>query len=176
MNGYWIFQTAMGDACMVSGDKGLKHLLLPGWDREKMADFVVDRFPEAAPGAKPAPEKIREAITFVQGCLEGTVKKPFAQLDLSGLREFQKQVLQITCKIEPGQTRSYAWAAEQVGNKKAVRAVAQALARNPLPLFIPCHRVIGKDGSLKGFSAPSGIKLKKYLLDLERKAGGKFSA
>ena len=173
MTNYWIFPTAMGEACIVAGEKGIQRLLLPGWDREKIKDYIFDQHEGATPGAKPGPENVKEAINFVKNFLEGAVGKNRAVLDLSDLREFQKKVLAVVARIEPGQTQSYAWVAEQAGSKKAVRAAAQAVARNPLPLFIPCHRVIGKDGSLTGFSAPSGLKLKKYLLDMERKFGKK---
>jgi methylated-DNA-[protein]-cysteine S-methyltransferase len=87
------------------------------------------------------------------------------ELDLSGATLFQRKVWEITRLIPYGETRSYAWVAEQIKNPKAVRAVGQALARNPLPLIIPCHRVITIDGRLGGFSG--GVEIKKHLLHLE---------
>lgn len=68
-------------------------------------------------------------------------------------------------KIPRGQTRSYAWVAEQIGKPKAARAVAQALKRNPWPLIIPCHRVIESNGKLGGYAY--GTELKKLFLELE---------
>jgi methylated-DNA-[protein]-cysteine S-methyltransferase len=173
MINYWIFPTARGDACIIAGAKGVKRLLLPGWDKDKIKDYIFDQFEDATPGSNPAPKKIKEAMNFVKNYLEGEAGKIPVELDLSDLREFQKKVLAAVSGIDSGQTRCYAWVAEQVGNPKAVRASAQAIARNPLPLFIPCHRVIGKDGSLTGFSAPSGLKLKKHLLELEKRTGRK---
>jgi len=70
-------------------------------------------------------------------------------------------------KIRAGETRSYAWVAEQIGKPKATRAVAQALHRNPWPLIIPCHRVISSDGKLGGYAY--GVELKRLLLLLEKK-------
>ena len=87
-------------------------------------------------------------------------------LDTSHATKFQKQVWELTRTIPYGETRSYAWVSEKLGfEKRAVRPVGYALGRNPLPIIIPCHRVIGSNGHLVGFSA--GLGLKKYLLNLE---------
>jgi methylated-DNA-[protein]-cysteine S-methyltransferase len=115
-------------------------------------------------------------MEYVKKYFLGRAGKFEPRLDLSGLTEFQKKVLNVLCTIERGQTRTYSWVAEKVGNKKGIRAVAQAIAHNPIPLFIPCHRIIGKDGSMTGFSSPGGIKMKKYMLDLEQRPGGKIGA
>ena len=71
----------------------------------------------------------------------------------------------MTRLIPYGETRSYIWLAEQLGKMGAVRAVGQALARNPLPIIIPCHRVVAKDGQLGGFTG--GMEIKRQLLYLE---------
>ena len=168
MSEYWIFSTPLGDAALVANQKGICQVLLPGWSRERMAAFIGRHFPSAKAGAEPAPTEIRSAMAFVVKSLMGPVEKPAARLDLSGLTGFQKKVLAATARIQRGQIRSYGEVAAEAGNPRAVRAAAQALARNPVPLFIPCHRVVGKDGSLTGFSAPGGVNLKKYLLNLER--------
>ncbi len=78
---------------------------------------------------------------------------------------FQESVWQELCKIPFGQTASYGEIAKRIGNPKACRAVGLANAKNPLPIIVPCHRVIGKDGSLTGFGG--GLEIKKQLLDLE---------
>ena len=90
------------------------------------------------------------------------------ELDLSLATAFQCQVWEITRLIPYGETRSYSWVAEQLGRAEAVRAVGRALARNPLPIIIPCHRVVAKDGKLGGYSG--GVEMKKYLLWLETSA------
>ncbi len=77
--------------------------------------------------------------------------------------EFQKKVWRAVQKIPCGQTRSYQDIAIQIGSKKASRAVARALASNPYPIVVPCHRVIGSDGRLRGY-AYGGIQRKKQLL------------
>ena len=86
------------------------------------------------------------------------------QVDLSGT-PFQRSVWQELCYIPFGKSVPYSKIAERIGQPSAVRAVAQAIGRNPCLIMIPCHRVIGKNGSLTGFSA--GLDLKKALLDLE---------
>jgi methylated-DNA-[protein]-cysteine S-methyltransferase len=78
---------------------------------------------------------------------------------------FQLQVLEALQSIPAGETRTYLDIAQQIGNPKAVRAVGAANGRNPLPIVIPCHRVIGSDGSLTGFGG--GVETKLFLLELE---------
>lgn len=86
-------------------------------------------------------------------------------LDIKDESTFRKKVWCALQSIPYGETRSYRWVAKQVGNAHASRAVGQANAANPIPILIPCHRVIRSDGSLGGFS--SGVHIKKELLRLE---------
>ena len=87
-------------------------------------------------------------------------------LDLSSGTTFQIMVWNKLREIPYGECRSYAWVAEQIGNPRAARAVGMANNKNPLPPVIPCHRVIGSDGSLTGYA--SGLHVKKYLLEMEK--------
>ncbi len=80
---------------------------------------------------------------------------------------FQERVWQELRKIPFGETASYGAIAERIGNPKACRAVGLANSKNPIPIIIPCHRIIGKDGSLTGFGG--GLTVKQQLLDLERR-------
>jgi methylated-DNA-[protein]-cysteine S-methyltransferase len=93
------------------------------------------------------------------------------ELDLPQATTFQRKVWEITRLIPYGETRSYSWVAEQLGKAGAVRAVGRALARNPLPIITPCHRVVEKDGTLGGYSG--GVEIKEYLLQLEASARGR---
>ena len=79
--------------------------------------------------------------------------------------EFEKKVWLTLKEIPYGETRTYKWLAEEIGNPNATRAVGQALSRNPLPIILPCHRVIESDGSIGGYSA--GIDIKRRLLEIE---------
>ena len=79
--------------------------------------------------------------------------------------EFQQNIWSILLQIKFGHIKSYEWVSIQYGNKKAIRAVAQAIGKNPIAVVIPCHRVIGKNGSLTGFAG--GIPRKRFLLEIE---------
>lgn len=89
-------------------------------------------------------------------------------VNMNKLTPFEKKVLKVTLEIPLGETRTYAWVAKRIGKPKAVRAVGQALRKNPYPLMIPCHRVIKSDGSLGKYAGKDDGR-KKKLLDIERK-------
>jgi methylated-DNA-[protein]-cysteine S-methyltransferase len=91
---------------------------------------------------------------------------PGELLDLSGVPQFQRAVLKAVAAIPPGQTLTYGQVARKIGKPKAARAVGAALAKNPFPLVIPCHRVVAAKG-LGGYSC--GPDLKRRLLDLDKK-------
>ncbi|HDK41115.1 MAG TPA: methylated-DNA--[protein]-cysteine S-methyltransferase [Nitrospirae bacterium] len=79
--------------------------------------------------------------------------------------DFEKKVWDSLREIPFGETRTYKWVAEKIGNPSAVRAVGRALSKNPVPIVIPCHRVIESDGSIGGYSL--GVDIKRRLLDIE---------
>ena len=85
---------------------------------------------------------------------------------------FRRKVYLACAAIPKGQTRSYGWIAKKIGSPGAARAVGQALAKHPFALLIPCHRVVGADGGMTGFSGVGGIRAKRRLLDRERPALG----
>ncbi|MDA0660303.1 MAG: methylated-DNA--[protein]-cysteine S-methyltransferase [Planctomycetota bacterium] len=89
-------------------------------------------------------------------------------LDLRGLTDFQRDVTAACCGIEWGRTSTYAELAHDVGRPRAARAVGGVMRRNRLPLVVPCHRVVGAQGKLTGFSAPDGIAMKQRLLTMEQ--------
>ncbi len=88
------------------------------------------------------------------------------ELLFNGCTAFEISVYECILKIPSGQTRSYKWIAEKIGNPKATRAVAQALHRNPWPLIVPCHRVISSDGNIGGYAY--GVEIKRLFLELEK--------
>lgn len=79
--------------------------------------------------------------------------------------EFDRKVWLALKEVPYGETRTYKWIAEKIGHPNAFRAVGQALSRNPLPIILPCHRIIESDGSIGGFS--SGVHIKRRLLEIE---------
>jgi len=110
---------------------------------------------------------LHQAADELHAYLEGSLKAFSVPLDLSDLSSFQQKVFAEVRQIPWGEVRTYGEVAAQIGKPKAIRAVGNALAHNPLMLFVPCHRVIGSDGKLHGFSAPHGVALKAWLLDHE---------
>jgi methylated-DNA-[protein]-cysteine S-methyltransferase len=87
------------------------------------------------------------------------------RVDISDLTPFEQAVLKAAAQIPPGQVRSYAWVAQSIGRPRAARAVGQVMARNPLPLFFPCHRVVDSAGDLHNYGY--GIEMKAKLLTME---------
>jgi len=130
-----------------------------------------------ARGADPAwgrrEEPFRLVIAQLDEYFAGRRRTFELPLDVQGT-EFQTRVLRALQDIPYGETRSYRELARTIGNPKAVRAVGGANARNPLPIVIPCHRVVGSAGELTGFGG--GLACKRFLLDLERRYSGLFSA
>jgi O-6-methylguanine DNA methyltransferase len=117
------------------------------------------------------PKWLKPLEEGIKAYFEGTYSNIFTEIpvDLSAVNPFSRAVLTACRQIPCGQTVTYAQLAKMADKPKAIRAVATAVANNPIPLIIPCHRVIRTDGSLGGFSAPGGIKCKQKLLDLEKK-------
>ena len=107
---------------------------------------------------------LRQAAAQLGEYFQGTRRAFDLDLEPAGT-PFQLQVLDALSTIPYGETRSYGEIAAQIGKPGAVRAVGAANGRNPLPIVIPCHRVIGADGSLTGFGG--GLDTKRYLLELE---------
>ena len=99
--------------------------------------------------------------------LRGRRKAFTFPIDWGLLRPFQREVLQIVYSIPYGETRTYGEIAHQMGRVRAARAVGRANATNPMPLVIPCHRVIGTDGKLRGYGGGEGLKTKEWLLKME---------
>lgn len=108
---------------------------------------------------------LREAIRQLELYFQGRLTRFTLKLALQGT-PFQLSVLRSLQEVPYGETVSYGELAQRIGKPKASRAVGAANARNPLPIVIPCHRVIGSDGSLVGFGG--GLDIKQKLLDLER--------
>ena len=111
------------------------------------------------------PRIFKETIAQLRQYFDGNLKQFSVPFSPSGT-QFQLNVYRQLLKIPYGETRSYSEIAEAVGNPKAVRAIGSANSKNPIAIIIPCHRVIGRDGSMTGFAG--GLESKKALLGLER--------
>jgi methylated-DNA-[protein]-cysteine S-methyltransferase len=114
-----------------------------------------------------APKENASAIRQMREYLAGKRAAFDLPLDLSQMTEFRRRVLMAALKIPRGQVATYAEIARRIGQPKAARAVGQALGSNPIPIVIPCHRVLASDGSLGGYSGGKGVKTKVRLLKLE---------
>ena len=110
---------------------------------------------------------LADAARQIEEYLHGKRRTFDLEIDWSMMRPFQQKVLKVTIAIPYGKTRTYGEIAQLVGNPRAARAVGQAQATNPMPLVIPCHRVIGADGKLLGYGAGQGLPTKEWLLKLE---------
>ncbi|MGD0551045.1 MAG: methylated-DNA--[protein]-cysteine S-methyltransferase [Sedimentisphaerales bacterium] len=160
---YTIFSTAWGYFGLVANKKGLIRTCLPHENRktvEKCLLVGLDNPQFDKNLLKPLRKRI---IAY----FEGKPARFDTPLVLDSLSPFTRKVLTASRKIPPGKTVSYSQLAGMIGKPRASRAVGSALARNPIPLIIPCHRVIHSDGSLGNFSAFGGTDTKKKLIALE---------
>ena len=157
---YGVFRGEFGWVAVAGSGCGLSRIILFQPDREK-----------ALAGLGIPPQAVEnlpffgELIFRLQGYFKGKRVNFPDVLDLSSATTFEQAVWEATRLIPYGETRTYGWVAEEIGLPHATRAVGQALARNPFPIVVPCHRVVGSCGSLVGFSA--GLKVKRKLLALE---------
>ncbi len=113
------------------------------------------------------PFRVKQAAKELGEYLQGKRQEFGISIDWSLLRPFQRAALLETMTIPYGETRSYKQIAERIGRPRAARAVGRAEATNPMPLVIPCHRVIGSDGKLHGYGLGEGLPTKEWLLKLE---------
>jgi methylated-DNA-[protein]-cysteine S-methyltransferase len=115
----------------------------------------------------PSPAAVTSALAELDAYLHGRRRTFTLPLDWSRISGFQREVLDLVVQIPYGRTRTYGDLAQEIGRRGAARAVGRANATNPLPLVIPCHRVIGRDGKLHGYGGGNGIETKAWLLRLE---------
>ena len=156
-------RTLVGNLFVAVNDRGL--VALDFGLRE--SDFVARVQQRTKATLIRSREKTAEALRQVEDYLAGKRTTFDLPLDMSLMTDFQRRVLLAALKIPRGQYRTYHEIAQAIGKPKASRAVGQALGHNPVPIVIPCHRVLGSDGSLHGYSGGGGIKTKAWLLDLE---------
>jgi methylated-DNA-[protein]-cysteine S-methyltransferase len=151
------FATSFGSCAIAWNEKGLTRFHLPG-----------DKGAVSQHGA--TPDWIGSIISRVQHHFDGDFQN-FADLrfDFSLVTSFQHSVYLAAFAVTAGETRTYGWLSNALGRgPSASRAIGTALGRNPWPLLVPCHRFLGANGKLTGYSAPGGIETKRRLLALER--------
>ena len=156
-----VFPTALGEFGIGWTDNGISRLLLPDDRSDRVAPHIHGEASE--PSAA-----IFNAIGMIQRYAEGEcVSFAALELDLTGVPEFHRRAYALLAEVGYGETTTYGALARRMGDLSLARAVGQAMGANPVPLILPCHRVLGADGVLGGFSAPGGSDSKRSLLLLE---------
>lgn len=165
-SGYALFDTAFGPCGIAWTGQGVSRLQLP----ERTAGDTEDRIRRTSGAAKAAPPaSARKVADSLRRYFTGEPMDFGAMaLDLSTVSAFLRSVYQAARAIPWGRTATYGDLAKQVGSPGGARAIGRAMATNPVPIIIPCHRVLASDGKLGGFSAFGGTVQKERLLILER--------
>ena len=163
---YILFDTALGRCGLAWGPAGIVAVSFPEDDDAQTRASLLRR----APGARECapPPAVAQVVRDIQALFEGAARDlAYADLDMSGVPDFDRAVLALALDIKPGETRTYGALARALGDVSLSRRVGQALGRNPFPIVVPCHRVVGAGGAMTGFSAPGGIGVKERLLKIE---------
>ena len=164
---YFIFETAAGFCGIAWNDVGITRFQLPTRSAEATERILLRRVPGAEPDA-PAPD-VAEAVAAVKRYFEGE-ETDFSgfSLDLGEQDAFFKDIYAAARRVGWGRTTTYGTLAKELGaGPEAARDVGEAMAKNPVALFIPCHRVLAAGGKFGGFSAPGGAAAKIRMLALE---------
>jgi methylated-DNA-[protein]-cysteine S-methyltransferase len=164
MTRFTAMRMPLGSLGMAATPRGLAFVVVTGQTVSQTRKMLQSRFESA----EYEPDVLFDLQEQLGEYFAGRKVRFHTKVDLSELTDFQRQVLNACRRIGYGKTKTYGDLAREVGRPRATRAVGQALGRNPVPLVIPCHRVIGCNGQLTGFSAEQGVKLKRWLLDLEQ--------
>lgn len=164
---YDVFETALGWVAVTASDGKVRRSTLPEKSRLAALERVESEI-RSADYDEEATADTRDMIT--RYCAGEDVDLSTLPIDFDGVTPFFARAYAACRSIPPGETRSYAWLANEAGNVRAARGAGQAMARNRWPLLVPCHRVIGSDGSLHGFGGGTGLPLKARLLELERRS------
>ena len=156
------FETALGRCAVRWTDAGITSVLLPSSRLDAMPSWA----------GCDVPAFVRDAIEGMTAVLAAEPRDlrrvPLDQRRIDG---FRRTVYAATRDIEPGTTRSYGEVARTIGRPDGARDVGAALAANPTPIIVPCHRVVAANGALTGFSAPGGLATKRRMLELEGAPG-----
>jgi methylated-DNA-[protein]-cysteine S-methyltransferase len=163
---YILFDTALGRCALVWRGDAIVGAALPEADDAAMRRSLGRRFPGAVEAESPA--AVRAAVDRVARHFAGD-SQDFADLplDLGACSRFERAVYAAALAIPSGETRTYGDLARAVGQPQAAQAVGIALGRNPVPILVPCHRILAGGGKSGGFSAPGGVSTKFRLLGIE---------
>lgn len=167
--GYAIFETAIGPCGVAWSSRGLVSVQLPEASAEATRARLWERITLPDDGGSTSPPRtvaaaIEQIIRHLTGKDAGLDD---IALDLEGAPPFHRKVYEAARRITRGTIRSYGDLASDAGSPQGARAVGQAMAKNPLPIVVPCHRVIAAGGKPGGFTSPGGLDTKARLLAIE---------
>lgn len=167
--GYALFPTAIGVCGLAWSERGVTRVVFPETSedatRARLSRVAAD-LAEALP-----PPAIAEAISRITALLgSGRSDLSDIELDMAGVDPAERAFLEAARGVPAGETITYGELAAKTGQAGAARAAGQAMARNPFPIIVPCHRVLAAGGGFGGFSAPGGLEAKARLLTIERAA------
>lgn len=165
---YAIFETKWGFFGLLASSKGLLRTVLPMRNFQTASKYLlVGMFRPAREDKGLYPELQKAIKDYYKGTYVDFNKRPLP-IVYPRFSSFGHKVLSACKKIQPGKIVTYSQLAKKAGFPKAARAVGNILAKNPLPLIIPCHRVVRADGKIGDFSAPGGSRIKKKMLEHEK--------
>jgi methylated-DNA-[protein]-cysteine S-methyltransferase len=161
--GYDIFDSPVGPLWVAIGPKGVASIHFGREPSEAELRRLVRVF---GPGIVPDKKRTSQASRELDQYFEGRRRTFDITFDLRGITPFQERVLRTTSRIGYGDLMTYAAVARRVGNERASRATGAAVGSNPIPIVVPCHRVVASDGTLGGYGG--GLDVKRHLLAIER--------
>jgi methylated-DNA-[protein]-cysteine S-methyltransferase len=166
--GLTFFDTAIGWCGLAWDGHNILGFQLPEATKELTEKKMRSQYPNLVGDTVPSrliANLCRDVLSHVEGRAQDFTS---TRIDISTLTPFSKRVYEFTRAIPAGRTISYGELAKRIGSPNSARAVGRALGANPIPLIVPCHRVIAANGALTGFSAAGGVDLKAHLLEIER--------
>jgi methylated-DNA-[protein]-cysteine S-methyltransferase len=158
---FHVIETEQGWIGLAFSEHGLRATTLPRRTKEQAVRELLDM------GASdPMPEReMADIPERIAALASGQSENLAMHIDWNGISGFRRRVMELCISIPHGETRTYKWLAEEAGSPRAARAAGRVMATNPLPIVVPCHRVIGSDGGLHGYGA--GLPMKEALLRAE---------
>jgi methylated-DNA-[protein]-cysteine S-methyltransferase len=165
---YATFDSPLGTLLLASTPRGLVRLAYLNGDEAKVLEHLADRL---SPRILAAPRRLDEPRRELDEYFEGNRRRFEVPLDWRLTRGFTRRVLEATARIPYGATATYKQVATEAGNALAFRAAGNALGSNPIPIIVPCHRILHSGGGLGGYTG--GLERKRVLLGVEGYSGSK---
>ncbi len=161
-----LFDTAIGPCGIVWTARGIAGVQLSASGEGATRIRILRRYPSARESAAPA--DIRHVIQRIVALLAGEPSDlRDVEIDTADMPDFNRRVYAVVRSIAQGSTLTYGEIAARLGDRSLAREVGEALGQNPIPIIVPCHRVLAADGKTGGFSGPGGVRTKMRLLEIE---------